>query len=153
MQTDCWFYVHMSTEVNDHPANLRATSCQDPPAVVDFLDYNFHYKSVATWIPHDAGLTFIPYIIKNSSATGDWTSSVSCNMSSKQNAVNRVAMDHMLKCCLFIFIHLINLFISQVVSDVWVRQVAARDNIILKLTWYIRFCCWWQASQFQIYWH
>ena len=53
------------TEVKDHSATLEMTYSQHvdspPPSVVSgFLDRNYRYKSVATQIPHDYGLTSIP---------------------------------------------------------------------------------------------
>ena len=66
---------------------LQLASMPIPPAVIDFLDLNFHYKSVATQIPH-AGLTLINTLAENSSHTGDQTSAVSCSTSSEQYALN-----------------------------------------------------------------
>ena len=49
--------------MNEYPSSLR--SCEisklSPPSVVNFIDQEYRYKSIATKIPHDAGLVPIPY--------------------------------------------------------------------------------------------
>ena len=42
-------------------SNCLQTDVNDHPAISGFLDLNYHYKSVATKIPHNAGLALTPY--------------------------------------------------------------------------------------------
>ena len=51
------------TEVKDPPGSLGVIFGQyvESLNIVDFIDWDYCYKSVATKIPHGAGLTLIPY--------------------------------------------------------------------------------------------
>ena len=49
--------TYPQTEVKDHLTSLGVTLvCKSPPVIVGFLDQDYHYRSVAIQIPHDAGL-------------------------------------------------------------------------------------------------
>ena len=77
-----WF----QREVTDRAASLGVTcgSMSIPPAVVGFLNRNYHYKSVATRIPRDADLSLISYTSRK--PIGNRTSTTSRIKSAKQHA-------------------------------------------------------------------
>ena len=62
------------------------------PKIVGFLHCNYRYNSVATQIPHDAGLT-IPYTNRKSSRTGYAVTPASFNTNSKQYGLNRITIE------------------------------------------------------------
>ena len=80
------------TEVNDHPASsgVAVVSTLNHPAVVDFVERNYRYKSVTTQIPHDAGLVPIPFTGRRFLPCGNQTAAASCSTNSKQQALNLV---------------------------------------------------------------
>ena len=59
LTTECPSRIHLSTEVKDRPGSLRMVCGEhiDSPTVVIYLDQNYRYKSEATEIPPDVGLT------------------------------------------------------------------------------------------------
>ena len=54
--------IFPQSDVNELPTSLSVNCGKhiECPAVVDFLDRNDRYSSVATQIPHDAALATIP---------------------------------------------------------------------------------------------
>jgi hypothetical protein len=74
--------------VDDYPANLEVTCGQQVsefPAIVDFLAWDYHYRSVATQISQDIELSVIPYMAEKPSHIKLQISTASCSTSSKHH--------------------------------------------------------------------
>ena len=56
-------FTFPQTYVNEQLGSLGMTCDQHlvSTAVIDFLERNYRYKSIANQIPHDAGLATVPY--------------------------------------------------------------------------------------------
>ena len=82
----------LQTEANNHPIGLRMACGQhvEFPSVVGFLDWNCHYKSIATKVPQDAGVVPFLYTSQKCSPIGDRTSTTYRSRSSKQYALDHV---------------------------------------------------------------
>ena len=56
LQSDFWRYFHLSTERGEgSPSDFRGVSTSTRPAVSDFLEWGYCYKSVATQIVYSVG--------------------------------------------------------------------------------------------------
>ena len=59
LATDCWLQFHLSAARGRRSSASLGMMCGQyvkPPAVVDFLDWDYHFKSIVTQIPHDTRL-------------------------------------------------------------------------------------------------
>jgi hypothetical protein len=62
LSTDCWPHFHLSTDKVGSSGQFRDDAWspyQISKPLFGFLDQDYHYKSVATQIPHDVGLALI----------------------------------------------------------------------------------------------